>query len=184
LASARRAPDLERLFRRHADGLAGAVRGVLGPTADVQEVLQEAFLRAWRALAAGQRPGEPVGWVFVLTLNLARDLRRKASRRGSPIALDEVDEMVQAKSDVEPARRLEGREALAAARAAIHALPEREKEVFLLRTSGELSFAAVAQSLEIPVGTAKTRMRAALASLRARLAHLAPTDAAPRGEAR
>jgi RNA polymerase sigma-70 factor (ECF subfamily) len=75
---------------------------------------------------------------------------------------------------VEPRAQLERREALTAARSAIHALSEPEKEVFLLRTSGGLTFEAAAEALGIPVGTAKTRMRAALGRLRAALAAHAP----------
>ncbi len=165
--------DLEALFSRHAGGLAGAVRGILGANADVREVLQEAFLKAWRALSKGESPTEPVGWVFVLTLNLARDHRRKAQRRGPHLELDEVDEATLETRD-RPDARLSRDETLAAARTAIHALPDDQKEVFLLRTSGELSFSAVAEALGIPVGTAKTRMRAALVSLRQTLRSFAP----------
>lgn len=161
--------DLEALFHQHADGLAGAVRGILGAGADVQEVLQEAFLKAWRARSKGERPAEPVGWIFVLTLNLARDLRRKRQRRGPHLELDDVDE-AKLMTRERPEARLTQDETLAAAREAIHALPDDQKEVFLLRTSGNLSFAAVAEALGIPVGTAKTRMRTALMGLRQRLA--------------
>ena len=166
--------DLAALFREHAAGLAGAVRGILGPRADEQEVLQEAFLKAWKARAAGTRPANPTAWVFVVTLNLARDLRRRMERRGSGMELDEVDEMSLTTKEPGPAARVEGREALVAAREAIFELEEEQKEVFLLRVSGELSFEAIAEALGIPVGTAKTRMRKALARLRHHLQAFAP----------
>lgn len=170
--------DLAALFREHAAGLAGAVRGILGPRADEQEVLQEAFLRAWKALAAGTRPARPKAWVFVLTLNLARDLRRRAARRGNGTDWNEVDEMRLTTQEAGPDARLESEEAVAAARAAIYRLGEEEKEVFLLRVSGELSFDAIAENLGIPVGTAKTRMRAALGRLRQHLHAFAPDGGA------
>lgn len=168
--------DLAALFREHSRGLAGAVRGVLGSGADVQEVLQEAFLKAWRALERDGCPQDPIAWVFVLTLNLARDVGRKASRRGPTRTLDEVDHVTLRATDPGPADRLLEGEALAAARAAIHTLSGPEREVFLLRTSGDLSFPAVADALGIPVGTAKTRMRSALRELRGRLADFAPLE--------
>ena len=167
--------DLAALFGEHADGLAGAVRGVLGRGADVQEVLQEAFLRAWKARAAGRMPSEPVGWVFVVTLNLAKDLRRARRRRGASVPLEDVHSMKLQSNMASPHATLEGREAVDAARAAIHRLEDKLKEVFVLRVSAGLSFDAIADSLDIPVGTAKTRMRAALLQLRHRLApHAAP----------
>ena len=179
--------DLAALFQEHAAGLAGAVRGILGPRADVQEVLQEAFLRAWRARAEGSRPADAIAWVFVVTLNLARDLRRRRERRGSGMELNEVDEMRMTTREPEPSAAVESDEVLSAARTAIYELEEEVKEVFLLRVSGELSFEAIAESLGIPVGTAKTRMRRALQRLRRHLKSFAPeTDGAIQieGEAR
>lgn len=168
------ADELADLFRDNAAGLAGAVRGVLGgrtAQADVQEVLHDAFLKALRNKPA-QRAPESVAWVFVIVLNLARDVRRKRDRRGRPESLDD-ESAAHVKTDTktpEPGAHLERAEALSAARDAIGQLAESEREVFLLRVSAELSFEGVAQSLGIPVGTAKTRMRAALAKLREALA--------------
>jgi RNA polymerase sigma-70 factor (ECF subfamily) len=184
------APDLDlaALFREHAAGLAGAVRGILGPRADTAELLQEAFLKAWQALAAGTRPANPPAWVFVLTMNLARDRRRARERRGSGVELSEVDDMNLTTRERGPAAKAEDREVLAATREAIGGLAEEQKEVFLLRVSGELSFEAIGEALGIPVGTAKTRMRTALRRLRHHLQDFAPeargTIRVERGEAR
>ena len=68
-----------------------------------------------------------------------------------------------------PTHALEQREAVDRAQAAVAELADGEQQVFLLRVAGELTFEAIAEQLAIPVGTAKTRMRAALAKLRATL---------------
>lgn len=170
--------DLEALFQEHRRGLSGAVRGVLGPRADVHEVLQDAFLVAWKAQRAGRGPTEPVGWIFVLTINLARGLRRKTLRRSVPLDIDEVDELSLKAKGGRPDSVAQGNEAFDAAEAAIRALPAPQKEVFLLRVSGGLAFHQVAAALGIPEGTAKTRMRAALAELRQRLQGYAPVGTA------
>ncbi len=77
--------------------------------------------------------------------------------------------------EANPSHGLESAEVLTAARSAIHELGDDEKEVFLLRASGEISFEAAAEALNIPVGTAKSRMRSALAKLRRNLSAFAPT---------
>ena len=180
-------PDLADLFREHAAGLAGAVRGILGPRADVPEVVQEAFLKAWRARAEGARPRDTVAWVFVLTLNLSRDLRRRAQRRGNEKDLAEDIAVELSTKEPLPPESMESRETLAAAREAILRLKEPEKEVFLLRVSGDRTFESVAEALGIPVGTAKSRMRAALHELRRHLKAFAPEPGAAfeiEGEAR
>lgn len=168
---------LADLFRHHADGLAGAVRGVLGQRADVQEILQEAFLRAFRSLQDGFAPRHPVAWMFVITMNLAKDQRRKEQRNnhaGKTVrGLEDINPMELQSKEPGPTAGLEQAEAVAAAQRAIHELRPQEREVFLLRTSAGLSFQEAADALSIPIGTAKTRMRSALARLRQRLVKFA-----------
>ena len=131
--------SLAQLFQNHRNGLAGAVRGVLGSRADVAEVLQEAYVKALSAQRRGARPGDPVAWIFVVTLNAARDLRRQA-HRSQHRALDEV--AMEMQTHEAPAAQVEREEALRFAQAAIEQLQDAEKEVFLLRVSGELTFEA------------------------------------------
>ena len=76
-----------------------------------------------------------------------------------------------------PPGTLVDREAIDAARDAIHLLGEKEREVFLMRVSGGLTFDSIADALGIPSGTAKTRMRRAILFLRERLADHAPKGA-------
>jgi RNA polymerase sigma-70 factor (ECF subfamily) len=166
--------DLEQLFRRHAEGLAGAVRGVLGPGCDLQEVLQEAFLKAWRSPLNGTRPTDPAAWAFVVVMNTARDLRRRNVHRRPTLSLEAAGVMEIRSHEPTPEAGIDGTERLARIRAAIHGLSENLRRVFLMRVAGELSFDAIASALSIPVGTAKTRMRRALIQVRA---HVAATDA-------
>ncbi|MBL9076982.1 MAG: RNA polymerase sigma factor [Planctomycetes bacterium] len=167
-------PSLSDLFQSHRQGLAGAVRSVLGGSADVTELLQDAFLRCWRGWQQGTRPRDPVAWMFVVTWNVAKDARRAHQRRPRHETLHE-DSNVAPTAHPSPTHALEQREALARAQAAIHRLADAEQQVFLLRTAGELSFDAIAAQLAIPVGTAKTRMRSALQKLRQTLGAQQPT---------
>jgi len=164
------ATELAGLFQDHRAGLAGAVRGVLGPRADVEEVLQDAYLKALSAIQRGSSPRDPVAWMFVITLNLCRDLRRRQARRGPEVDLEEVNPMELKSTVAEATWQAEGGEALAAAKAAVAQLGDPQKDVFLLKVSGGLTFEAIGEALGIPTGTAKTRMRAALLTLRKSLA--------------
>jgi RNA polymerase sigma-70 factor (ECF subfamily) len=161
-------PPLNVLFQTHRQGLAGAVRSALGPTADVSELLQDAFLKCWQAWQHGTRPDDQVAWIFVVTWNVAVDARRRRQRRPIHESLNE-DQMPTATTQPSPSHALEQREAVARAQAAIAGLSDPEQQVFLLRVAGELTFEGVAQALAIPVGTAKTRMRSALQKLRTAL---------------
>lgn len=172
------------LFQEHRSGLSGAIRGVLGGQAETQEILQEAFLRVWRAQERGALTTDPVGYAFVVTLNLARDHRRRRATSAADVSLHEMGEvadMTLSTRGAPPTARLEQEEAVVAARAAIGRLSDDEKDVFYLRVSGGLTFDAVAANLGIPIGTAKTRMRAALARLRTSLAPHAPHSSTETG---
>ena len=70
---------------------------------------------------------------------------------------------------------------LSRVRTAIHSLPEREREVFLLRQNGQLTFQAIAEALDAPLGTVKTRMRSALRRLRRAMDDAPRAMAAVRG---
>jgi RNA polymerase sigma-70 factor (ECF subfamily) len=151
--------ELAELFRAHANGLSGVVHGILGRHAETQELLQEAFLKAWQSLRRGFVPENPVAWLFVITMNLAKDLRRTEMRRTPSQPLEETNPMELRSAEPAPDAQLTKSETLEAARAAIHDLKNTEK---------------AAQALRIPIGTAKTRMRAALIHLRESLKHFAP----------
>ena len=142
---------------------------MLGTRGDHAEILHDALAKAWEARARGACPRDLLGWLFVIVLNTARDQRRRILRRAKTLSLEDIPVVDHPLMQASPSAKLEEDEALSAARSAIHALPEAERRVFLLRTSAELSFVDTATALEIPVGTAKTRMRSALRKLRAAL---------------
>jgi RNA polymerase sigma-70 factor (ECF subfamily) len=71
---------------------------------------------------------------------------------------------------VSPARALEDQESLQRLRQALMHLRPEEKEVFLLRQNGELTYEQIAELYDRPVGTVKTQMRSALQKLRKVLA--------------
>lgn len=157
-------PELEDLFQAHRRGLLGSVRSVLGQRADAAELLQDAFLRCWRSWQRGDRPSDPVAWIFVVTWNVAVDARRRMNRHPQPTPIDE-DQPMQSRTEA-PGTAMERQEEVQRAQAAVERLGDHEKQVFLLRVSAGLSFPAVAAALSIPEGTAKTRMRSALERLR------------------
>jgi RNA polymerase sigma-70 factor, ECF subfamily len=159
------AETLTRRFLALSDRLAGTATFVLGHREDAREAVQEAFVRCWRSRGTAAGVADLDAWIFSVVLNTAKDLRRRQRvRAAGPLPAEDV---MRATSELEPGAALERRDTLERLRGALHALPEPEREVFLLRQNGELTFEAIAAALGCPVGTAKTRMRAALRRLRA-----------------
>jgi RNA polymerase sigma-70 factor (ECF subfamily) len=103
-------------------------------------------------------------WIFRVGLNAAKDFQRSAwNRKSRPLPEDEV--MLPGRDDA-PGRSVEDQETLDRLRLAITQLRQEEKEVFLLRQNGELTYEQIAEIRNTPVGTVKTQMRTALIKLR------------------
>ncbi len=159
------ADPLTGRFLELSDRLAGTAYFVLGRREDARDAVQEAFVHCWRAKDEARSARDLDAFIFAVVLNAAKDLRRRrAVRAASPLPSE--DAMRATTREPEPSAAIERRDDLERVRGAIHALPDAEREVFLLRQNGELTFEAIGRALGCPVGTAKTRMRAALRRLR------------------
>jgi RNA polymerase sigma-70 factor (ECF subfamily) len=145
---------------------------------DLADVLQETLLRAFRSLDRydATRPFYP--WLRRIAVNAAlSELERRKGRR----AVDEPDLMLAALPASErdsPDRPVQGHELAAAVASALDSLPPRWAAVFRLRTNEELSYAEIAQTLDIPIGSVMSR----LARARARLAETLAARFGPRTE--
>jgi RNA polymerase sigma-70 factor, ECF subfamily len=154
----------EELYGRYSRAIYGVVRRALGDHGRSEDVVQEAFANVWRA-AAGYRPerGSASGWLYAIARNAAADSlrqRRPVSYGDPPDQADPApgpDEA--AASDFEAFR----------VHAAVDTLPERERTVIELAYFEGLSQSEVADRLDIPLGTVKTRTRSGLARLADRL---------------
>ena len=103
-------------------------------------------------------------WIFRVALNAAKDLLRSAWRRRTK-SFQGV-EIMEIVSTAEPRHEMENQEFLQQIRQALLDLRPEEKEVFLLRQNGELSYEQIAEISNRSVGTVKIQMRHALQKLR------------------
>lgn len=160
--------DLERLFREHWPRAYRAARLVTGDAAAAEDIAQEAFVRAWKhAGAFDPRRGSVVGWLLTITRNLAID----AVRVRKPVAIDPAallgyDAATAERGPGEHAELADDRERL---RVALARLPEEQSRAVVL--AGLLGYTAreIGEMEDIPLGTAKTRIRTALLRLRTAL---------------
>jgi len=161
------ADDLESVFARWQDELLGTLFFLTGNIEDARDALQEAFLKCWRRRGEFHRIEKPRAWVFQVVVNTGRDLCKTAWRRRRQPLADEAAWL--ASSATGPDEEADHREELALVRRAILSLPDDQREVFLLRQNGQMTYVEIGRSLGVPEGTVKTRMRAALAKLRVAL---------------
>ena len=159
---------LLRTFNDLRDELVSTLWYMLGNQEDAQDCAQEAFLRCWRAQESLTDVQNVRAWIFRVGLNAAKDLQRSAWRRKAKPLLG-ADVMPIADTH-HPEQDVEERETLGRLRDALMHLRPEEKEVFLLRQNGELTYEQIAELHARPVGTVKTQMRSALMKLRKVLA--------------
>jgi RNA polymerase sigma-70 factor (ECF subfamily) len=162
---ARPAADvLADAFARYQDELVGTLYYVVGNVEDARDALQECFLKCWKHRAELDTIENLKAWVFRIALNTGRDIRTTAWRRRRTPLVGEQNML--ATKNPGPHACLEHDEDLSRLRRAVADLRNEEQEVFLLRQNAQMSYEEIAQSIGIPLGTVKTRMRLALEKLR------------------
>jgi len=153
---------LEHFYREyHGAVYQFALRLVRNP-ADAAELVNETMLEVWKA-ASGFRGGSRVKtWVLSITSHRAVDLLRRKKRHSGSVEIEDdiVDHAACALPDV-----LSGAENARHVRTCIERLPERQRQVVHLTFFEQLAYPEIAQVLDVPTGTVKTRMMHAKAKL-------------------
>jgi RNA polymerase sigma-70 factor (ECF subfamily) len=154
---------LESLFEDAQGEILGTLYYLVGNMEDARDALQETFLKCWRNRQQMDEVSNLRAWVFRIALNTGRDCRKAAwNRRRQPML---EDTPMVSTSDSPEAGLLKDEELLRLQRA-VMTLRAEEQEVFLLRQNGSLTYEQIAQATSLPLGTVKTRMRAAIRQLR------------------
>jgi RNA polymerase sigma-70 factor (ECF subfamily) len=156
--------------RRYQD-LAMRTAYLVAPEADAADAVQDAFLKAYAALARF-RDGAPIRpWLLRIVANEARNRRRSADRRvGLALRAAAVERRDEVSASPESTVLIdETRDQLLAA---VNHLRDEEREVIGARYFLGLSEAETAEALKIPAGTVKSRTSRALGRLRVALAEL------------
>lgn len=157
--------DFVSAFNRMRTELVSTLYYVLGSHDDAQDVAQEVFIKCWRTRDTLGDVKNLRAWIFRVGLNAAKDLQRNAwRRRARPMGDSPPPELPGA--TLPPEDMLVNKELMERLRKALMELRIEEKEVFLLRQNGDLTYEEIAAMRRTPVGTVKTQMRSALQKLR------------------
>jgi len=156
--------------RQHGPVITGVVFAIVGDRQAAEDVTQEVFWRAWGAASSyDPRRGTVEAWLFAIARNAAIDYVRV--RRAKPIDPTQLDDLLASEWDHgSPDERLVAYADAELVRRALALLPEPQRRAVLLAAVGGRTAAEVGVAEGIPLGTAKTRIRAALLRLRDLLA--------------
>lgn len=163
----RRGAALDDLAARYSGPLARYFRRRVGPGDDVSDLVQEVFLR----LAKMPDPGVievPDRFLFVIAANTLRDRARRLAAKGDPRHV-QIEGLDLESADFSPFRVLAGREGVRQVERALRELPERTRDVLVLKLFEEYRMADVASALGISKRAAEKHYARALRHLQARL---------------
>ncbi|MBB5787697.1 sigma-70 family RNA polymerase sigma factor [Jiangella mangrovi] len=157
------ADAMAAFVRRHQGRVYGLALSVVGVPAIAEEVAQEAFVRAWRhAGNYDARKAQASTWLLTITRNVAIDVLRV--RRELAVEPAVVAEMLI--SPTNDSDRVADSERITTA---LRALPREQAMAVLLSVHFGLTAREISEQQQIPLGTAKTRIRTGLSRLRAML---------------
>ena len=154
--------DLEafgELIRRHQDFVYGAALRVVRNPVLAQDVAQDAFIRAYKALPDFRGQAAVRSWLYRIATNLA--LNAVQRRREYP-----AESLPEAETSGGPEREAVHGDMVDHLRAAVEELPEDLKQPLILREYGYRSYQEIADELDLPLNTVRTRILRARRSLR------------------
>ncbi len=152
----------EHLLRPHRRRLLGYLVRASGDPALAEDLLQETLLRAWKALADYRSRGRLVAWLFTIARSVVVDRVRRRDARPTLVSAPEVEP--EARED--PSARLLANELAERLSSTVAELPERQRDVFLLRLDGDLKFREIAELRGEPLSTVLGHMHYAMKKLR------------------
>lgn len=166
----------EAIMRRHNQLLFRTARSIVRSDEEAEDVAQEAWMQAWRALSSFRTQSRLSTWLVRIAVNVAlgRLRRKKAQIIPLEAAMMSSDDhtltALTESSDRGPEQSIERLQVRAVIEARIDMLPEIFRSVFILRAVEEMSVDEVAEVLDIPAATVRTRFFRARALLREGLA--------------
>jgi RNA polymerase sigma-70 factor (ECF subfamily) len=143
----------------------------------VEDIAQETFIRAWRALHQFRGDAQFYTWLYRIAVNTAKkallDLKRNPTVRGNATDTDEDDETSRRESELTteetPESVYAAREIAAAVNAAMEALPEDLRQAVTLREIEGLSYEEISGVMDCPIGTVRSRIFRAREAISARV---------------
>ena len=166
---------LGELYDRYSGIVMAVIMRILGSRAEAEELLQEVFIELWRrAPDYDANRGAVTTWVITIARSRALDALRARKRRGGDRHVAVDDTPMPAPSHQRPDEKASLSQRGQAVRTALDALSEPQRTALELSYFEGLSHREIAERLQIPVGTVKSRIISAMKVLRGALVAVAP----------
>ena len=157
--------------------------GITGSAEEARDATQETFINAYRNLPRFRGEAQVSSWLHRIAVNQCITRQRRTRVRAETGLEEEVEAgrepSLSTAAEASPSHTSESKQRAEAVRRAVASLPQELREVVLMKEFEELTFQEIAEALQIPLSTVKSRLYAALRQLRLKLERFGP-EGAPR----
>jgi RNA polymerase sigma-70 factor (ECF subfamily) len=160
------------LVRRWERRIFALAYGMLGREEDARDATQETFIAAFRNLRGFRGEAKVSSWLHRIAVNQCITRQRRAKVRSETALEDEVEKNAgsfAAPTTYSPAGVVERRQVTQAVRKAVNSLPVELRQVIVMKEFEDLTFKEIADALDLPLSTVKSRLYTALKQLQMRL---------------
>src|SRR5205085_3834186 len=164
------------IVRRWERRIFALTYGILSREEDARDATQVTFIAAFRNLSGFRGVAKVSSWLHRIAVNQCITRQRRAKVRGETTLEDETEAdgaSYSAPAHQSPARAAESRERTLMVRRAVGALPAELRQVIVMKEFEELTFQEIAEALDLPLSTVKSRLYTALRQLQMRLKNMA-----------
>ncbi len=147
--------------------------GILGREEEARDATQETFIAAFRNLRGFRGEAKVSSWLHRIAVNQCITRQRRARVRAETGLDEEVEagreQFLSTGHEALPSHSTESKQRAEAVRRAVASLPQELREIVLMKEFEELTFQEIADTLDVPLSTVKSRLYTALKQLRLRL---------------
>lgn len=146
--------------------------GMLGREDEAKDAAQEAFINAYRHLDKFRGDAKVSSWLHRIAVNQCLTRKRREKTRSETFLDEEKNEEERffvAPANQTPSHRFESNEKTRAVRQVINSLPEDLRQIVIMKEFEEMTFQEIAETLELPLSTVKSRLYTALKQMRMKL---------------
>ncbi|MBI2823390.1 MAG: sigma-70 family RNA polymerase sigma factor [Planctomycetia bacterium] len=155
-----------RLVARYQDRLFHAMTHIAGSAEDARDVVQDAFVQAFVKLESFRRTSGFYTWLYRIAFNVSATRRRRTRTNVSIDGNATGHALTLADPGSAPHDRLEQQERAARVRAALENLSEEFRTVLVLREMDDCDYETIAEMLDLPIGTVRSRLHRARLQMR------------------